>query len=144
MEQPLRRPPRPMGVTLLSLADALVSGFAPVLAAVLWVLQARPQTGGGSALLTAGLGAMIVFAALGAFAGDDRARSALVYLLVLYYSLQSFAQVVLLTTTAQPTLQLRAAAKIISMALWVALNAWYFLRPATLAYYRRPVSPPKA
>ncbi len=133
-----------MGVTLLSLADALISGFAPVLAAVLWVLQTKPQTGGGTALLTAGLGAMIVFAALGAFAGDDRARSALMYLLVLYYSLQSFAQVILLVTASEPVVQLRAAAKILGMVLWVALNVWYFLRTATLAYYRRPVSASKS
>ncbi len=136
MEHP---PPRPRGVTLLALADAVISGLATVLR----VLQAGPQEAGSGALPTAGLGTMIVFAALGAFAGDDRARSALLYLLILYYSSQAFTQVVLLVTTPQPAVQLRTAAKIPGMALWVTLNAWCFLRPATVACYRRPLSHPK-
>ncbi len=138
MENASQRPPRPLGVALLSLADALFAGLAPVFATVLWVMRSQPQEGGGAALLTAGLGAMIVFAALGTFAGHDRARSALLYLLVLYYSLQAFAQVVLAIAEPRPEVQLPAAGKVLTMVLYLLLNVWYFLRPATLAYYRRP------
>jgi len=135
---PAQRPPRPLGVALLSLADALVAGLAPVFTVVLWVMRSKPQEGGGAALLTAGLGSMIVFAALGAFSGHDRARSALLYLLVLYYGLQAFAQVVLAAAVPRPEVQLPAAGRVLGMALWLLLNLWYFLRPETLAYYRRP------
>ncbi|GAB4522461.1 MAG: hypothetical protein Fur0018_04250 [Anaerolineales bacterium] len=123
---------------LLSLADVFLAGLTPVFAVVLWVLQSKPQAGGGAALLMAGLGAMIVFAALGTLAGHDRARSALLYLLVLYYGLQAFAQVVLATAEPRPEVQLPAAGKVLAMALYLLLNLWYFLRPETLAYYRHP------
>ncbi len=140
MESRPQRPPRPLGVTLLSMADAFIAGLAPVFATVLWVLKSKPQSGGGAALLTAGLGAMIVFTALGAFAGHDPSRSALIYLLVLYYGLQIFAQVVLIITTPDSPTQLMASSKILGMLLWTGLNVWYFLRPNTLIFYRHPIN----
>jgi small basic protein len=141
---PLPRPERPLGVTILTMWDGLIFGVIPILGTVFGVLQ----TGLDRVLpitiyLSAGLSALIISAAIGTYLGNDRARSALIYILTLYQSLQAYSNVILIASgTLQPADLLFAMGRILGAVFWIALHAWYFLRPQTLEFYRRKKTKP--
>lgn len=140
-DEPLKRPDRPTGVLLLTIWDGIFFGIIPVLFTIFGLLR----TGLESALpitiyITTVLSVLIITTAIGTFVGNDRSRTALIYIITIYQSLQAFNSVILIASgTLPPTDLLFAIGRIFGAVFWIALHAWYFLRPATLEYYRRPV-----
>jgi len=87
-----------------------------------------------------GLPITIVTAALGTYRGSDPARLSLLILLTIYFGLNAFQNVILLVSGGlTPEDQVRNSAGIIGAILTVGINLWYFLRPNTISFFRRPV-----
>lgn len=139
-EIPTERPDRPLGVTLLTAWDALIFGIVPVMATIFGAV--RGGMGGASEFsvyLVVFISIMIVSAAIGTFMGSDRARMALIYLVVIYQCLQVFNFVlVLFVPSSSAPEKLQAVARMLAAIFWIVLHVWYFFRPATLDFYRRP------
>ena len=139
-QRPTTKPlARPIGVWLMTIFDALVAGVFPLLTAFVVLDRGVEMVPGGTitALLLAGIGLGVIGAAIGAWQGSDRARIALLALVVLFYSLNMLANFRLITADWVPSdTQTRALATLVRAIFWVALNVWYFLRPQTRAWYR--------
>lgn len=139
-DEPLKRPDRPLGVLLLTLWDGIFFGILPILFTVFGLLrsgleQALPIT----IYITTVLSVLIITTAFGTYAGHDRSRSALIYIVTIYQSLQAFNSVILIASGTLPLADLLfAVGRIFAAVFWIALHAWYFLRPATLEFFRRP------
>lgn len=133
------RPERPLGVTLLTILDGFVSGALPLFSLVGLLRIGSAQSEATPLLfITILLSAGIIFTAIGAFRGHDGSRLALIVLIVLRYSLVSFNQAIpLFAGVLDAEMTLLAYGRIVRYIFWIALNVWYFLRPQTLAYYRR-------
>jgi len=87
-----------------------------------------------------GLPITIITAALGTYRGNDLARLSLLILLTIYFGLNTFQNVILLVSGGlTPEDQVRISVGIIGAILTVGINIWYFLRPSTITYFRRPV-----
>ncbi len=136
---PRVRPERPLGVTLLTILDGTISGLLPLLSLVGLFRVGTAQSEATpllfvSILLSAG----IVFSAIGAFRGHDGSRLALIILIVLRYSLVIFNQTIpLFAGVLDADMRLSAYGRVLRYVFWIVLNVWYFLRPKTIAYYRR-------
>jgi hypothetical protein len=144
--EPLPRPERPLGVSLLTILDGLLAGFMPALAAITQIASdANPDQGDitlTTLCLSVGLPVTIITAAIGTFAGSDRARVALLILITLFFGLEAFRNVSLAAAGLVPEgQQFSAYGRALRAAVWIAINAWYFLRPGTVAFYRRPLKP---
>lgn len=141
-EQSLR-PDRPLGVTLLSIWDGVTIGVIPALR--MGILIASSQNLEEISILTLcvsiGLPITIVMAAMGTFQGNDRARLSLLILLTIYFGLNTFQNMVLLISGGlTPGDQVRISVGIVGAILIVIINLWYFLRPDTITFFRRPVA----
>lgn len=143
LNTPLNRPDRPVGVILLTLWDGLMLGLLPLVRDVFGLLRQGPGQSGLELLLcnNVGLPVIVMFLSIGTFMGYDRARVALIYAIVVQQSLIAFGHLVGMAGGALP-MEAWAAAffGILFAFFWIFLNAWYFLRPATLEFYRRPKS----
>ena len=140
-DQP-QRPDRPLGVTILSIWYGVTVGVIPALR--MGITIAGNQNLEDISILTLcvsiGLPITNVMAALGTFQGNDRARLSLLILLTIYFGLNTFQNVVLLISGGfSPEDQVRISVGIIGAILMVVLNLWYFLRPNTITFFRRPV-----
>jgi hypothetical protein len=129
---------RPLGVWLLTIFDALVAGVVPVLTAFAAMGGSFPLPGGEAmALLLAGLGVGVIGAAIGTWQRSNRARIVLLALITVFYALNIGGNAVVATADYVPdTAQNKAWANAIRGVFWVALNYWYWLRPATRAWFR--------
>ena len=141
-DQP-QRPDRPLGVTILSIWYGVTVGVIPALR--MGITIAGNQNLEDISILTLcvsiGLPIRNVMAALGTFQGNDRARLSLLILLTIYFGLNTFQNVVLLISAEfSPEDQVRISVGIIGAILVVVLNLWYFLRPNTITFFRRPVA----
>ena len=141
--EPLPRPERPVGVGILTIWNAFSAGFLPALTSILQINNAARQNQGaislGALCLSVGLPVSVVTAAIGAFMGYDRARVALLVLVTLYYGLDAFGSILPVATGAQTEQLLFGIARALWDGFWIVLNAWYFLRPSTIEFYRRPI-----
>lgn len=138
----LQRPDRPLGVTILSIWDGVSVGVIPALRMGI-MIASNPNLEEISILtlcVSIGLPITIVTAALGTYRGSDPARLSLLILLTIYFGLNAFQNVILLVSGGL-TLedQVRNSAGIIGAILTVGINLWYFLRPNTISFFRRPV-----
>jgi hypothetical protein len=134
------RPERPTGVSVLALIDGLFFGIFPIFMTVFGILRAPPEDlGMFEILFPVLLSVLIVSTAIGTFAGNDRARLVLVYLIVLHQSLAAFnAFVVLWLGGSAPEFVLQAVLRIINSLIWIGIHVWYFFKPSTLEFFRRP------
>lgn len=134
------RPDRPLGVAVLCLWDGLIYGIAPIILSVFGILRGSAEDASiGATLLTVFLSVIIVTTSIGAFAGNDRSRLALVYAVVIYLGLNVFDDVIFLASRSleiEPAI--RSIFQIILAFLGVGVHVWYFFRPSTMDYYRRP------
>ena len=138
----LQRPDRPLGVTILSIWDGVSVGVIPALRMGI-MIASNPNLEEISILtlcVSIGLPITIVTAALGTYRGSDPARLSLLILLTIYFGLNAFQNVILLVSGGlTPEDQVRNSAGIIGAILTVGINLWYFLRPNTISFFRRPV-----
>ena len=136
-----QRPDRPLGVTVLSIWDGVTYGLLPALRMGITIAgnQNLEEISFLTLCLSIGIPITIVMAAFGTFQGNDRSRISLLILLTIYFGLNSFQDVVLLISggvTAED--QIRTSLGIIGAVIAVSVNIWYFLRPSTIAFFRRP------
>lgn len=140
-----QRPERPLGVTLLTIWDGVSVGLIPAMRSGIIIASNsnQEQISLIALCLAIGLPIVIVTAALGTFRGDDRARLGLLILLTLYFGLNAFQNAVLLASgNLTPDDQLRSVSEILSAIITDGVNLWYFLRPQTIAYFRKPIETP--
>jgi hypothetical protein len=142
-DQP-QQPDRPLGVAILSIWDGVSVGLIPALR--MGIMIASNQNLEDISILTLcisiGLPITIITAALGTFRGNDRARLSLLILLTIYFGLNMFQNVILLVSGGlTPEDQVRISVGFIGAILTVVINLWYFLRPNTISFFRRPVEP---
>lgn len=142
---PLSRPERPIGVAILTLWDGIIFGIIPILSTVFGLLRSSNQEAFPITIyISTVLSVLIITVAIGTFTGSDRSRSALIYLVTLYQSIEAFNGVILIASGTLPTADLLfAIGRIFGALFWIALHIWYLLRPKTLEFYRRPVQPAK-
>jgi hypothetical protein len=143
LNEPLTRPDRPLGVSILTVWDGAMAGGLPAFQTIFMILRGTTDPSEISLLtlcLAVGLPIAIVTAAIGTFTGSDRSRLSLLVLVTLYYGLNAFRDASLIAASAVAGEPLaRAYFGILSGVFWVGVNIWYFLRPRTIAYYRQPV-----
>lgn len=136
------RPERPLGVTVLSIWDGIALGVIPALQVGLTLSRSSSEGDISIVTLCLGIGIpiAIVTAAMGTFRGNDRARLGLLFLLSIYFILNIFQNVTLLIAVSL-TLdnQVRSIGGIFVSIISLIINLWYFLRPNTIAYFRRPI-----
>lgn len=136
------RPERPLGVTVLSIWDGIALGVIPALQVGLTLSRSSSEGDISIVTLCLGIGIpiAIVTAAMGTFRGNDRARLGLLFLLSIYFILNIFQNVTLLIAGSL-TLdnQVRSIGGIFVSIISLIINLWYFLRPNTIAYFRRPI-----
>jgi hypothetical protein len=140
--EPTPRPERPLGVTILTIWDGITAGVVPVITNMILVVQESniDQISLVTLCLTVGIPIGIITVSLGTFLGNDRARLFLLFLLTLFHGLNSFQNVSMaLGGTLSASDQLKAYASAFYSLLILGVNIWYFLRPKTIAYYRRPI-----
>jgi hypothetical protein len=138
------RPERPLGVSILTIWDGVALGVIPALRGGLNIATSSNQ--GEISMITMclslGLPIAILTAAIGAFKGNDRARLGLLFLLTIYFSLNIFQNVTLIIAgNLAPEEQVRSIGGIFIAIISVLINLWYFLRPNTIIYFRRPIQP---
>ena len=140
-DQP-QRPDRPLGVTILSIWDGVSVGVIPALRMGI-MIASNPNLEEISILtlcVSIGLPITIVTAALGTYRGSDPARLSLLILLTIYFGLNAFQNAILLVSGGlTPEDQMQNSAGIIGAILTVGINLWYFLRPNTISFFRRPI-----
>ena len=129
---------RPLGVWVLTIFDALVGGLLPLLTAFAALGGTAPLPGGEVlALPLALLGVATVGAAAGTWQRSNRARIALLVLLTVFYALNIFGSLFVATADFVPAAaQTKAWATVARGLFWLGLNYWYWLRPATRAWFR--------
>ena len=136
------RPDRPVGVSILSIWDGVSVGVIPAIRMGI-MIAGNPNQEDISILalcVSIGLPVTIITAALGTYRGNDLARLSLLILLTIYFGLNTFQNVILLVSGGlSPEDQVRISAGIIGAILTVGINIWYFLRPNTITYFRRPL-----
>ena len=141
-EDQLQRPDRPIGVSILSIWDGISVGVVPALRMGIMIARNPNQEDISILILcvSIGLPITIITAALGTYRGNDLARLSLLILLTIYFGLNTFQNVILLVSGGLPSDdQVRISVGIIGAILTAGINIWYFLRPGTITYFRRPV-----
>ncbi len=138
-EQPVVRPERPLGVTILTVWDGIFFGIIPLLTTVFGLVRGKINGDDPiSIYINALLAVLIISVAIGTYTGNDRSRSFLIYLITIYQSLQAFNSLVLLASGSLQTADsVFAVGTILAAFFWIALHVWYFLKPDTLEFYRR-------
>lgn len=141
-DEPTPRPERPLGVSILTIWDGVTAGVIPVITNMILVVQESniDQISLVTLCLAVGIPIGIITVSLGAFTGNDRARLFLLFLLTFFHGLNSFQNVSLALGGALSELdQLKAYTSAFYSLLILGVNIWYFLRPKTIVYYRRPI-----
>ncbi len=137
-----QRPERPLGVTALTIWDGVMVGVVPAIRSGIIIANTSNQESISilTLCLATGIPIAIVSAAFGTFRGNDRARLSLLVLLTIYFSLNAFQSVILLVSSDLiPEEQLSSVWRIITAIISVGINLWYFLRPKTIAFFRKPI-----
>ena len=130
------RPDRPFGVTLLTIGFGFSAGLLPILSAIGLFIRGEAALGLGTVLSLVLAGA-IVFAAIGAFQGNDASRLLFTLLVTIHYSIQAFNKlIVAVDQTIPQEAQLNAYGAALRKGLWVLIVTGYFLRPKTIRFYR--------
>jgi len=134
------RPERPLGVTILTIWDGMTIGLFPLLMTTISLTRGGDQTQVNLlTCLTLGLSSAILFTAIGAWRGHDGSRLGLILLLVIYYSTRAFSDVTILASgSLTEEKSLDAIGRLLRYAIICGVNAWYFLHPKTLQFYRYP------
>jgi hypothetical protein len=135
---PDHRPARPFGVTLLTIWNGVSLGFMPVVLSGIGITTGDQASLSLTSCLSLMFSLGLIFTAIGAWRGHDQSRLGLLVLLILYYALKSFnTGIPLFLGSADQEQTLVIYGTLLRYGVWTGLNVWYFLRPATIAYYRK-------
>lgn len=137
-----QRPERPLGVIALTIWDGVMVGVVPAIRSGIIIANTSNQESISilTLCLATGIPIVIVSAAFGTFRGNDHARVSLLVLLTIYFSLNAFQNVTLLVFgDLIPEEQLTSFWRIFVAIISVCINLWYFLRPKTIAFFRKPI-----
>lgn len=140
-KQPFR-PERPVGVSVLTIWDGIALGVLPVLREGIAIATTSSDGDFSIVFLCSAIGLpiAIVSAAIGTFKGNDRARLGLLILLAIYFILNIFQNTILrIAGNLTPEEQVTNLGRILVSIVSLFINLWYFLRPSTIAYFRRPI-----
>lgn len=139
-DSPVKRPDRPLGVTILTVWDGIFFGIIPIISIVFRLVRGELSGDNPFSLyLTVFLAVLIIMVAFGTYIGNDRSRSFLIYIITIYQCLEAFNSVILLASgSIQTADSIFAVGTILIAFFWIALHVWYFLRPETLEFFRRP------
>lgn len=136
-------PERPLGVWLLTIYYGLFAGLLPLVAVLLFFFggegQAAPGLSWLDLALSVSLSVGIMAAAVGAWRGSNRARIALVLLLILHYGLLVVNNFALSTMEGlDDSTRMSAVARGIRYLFHIGVNVWYFfLSERPKAFYQR-------
>jgi len=142
------RPPRPLGVWLLTLADGFSAGVVSIVKAIFGSLLMQSFSIEAGITLVVATGVMV--SAFYTWRGNDRARIALLGFITLNYGLLIFQSVLQLFSGSLNVEGLGSAGDytpqitviILTSVLWIVLNIAYFLSPLALPFYRFRVVDP--
>ena len=136
----IERPPRPLGVSVLTIWNGMTAGLFPIITTTVRMMGGTETVESNPlACLSPLIAALIVFTAIGAWRGHDGSRLGHILVLVLYNGILAFNTFGEIAIGLSPEEQVIAYVRITGYALWAILNAWYFLRPKTIAFYRHPI-----
>lgn len=141
-----QRPDRPTGVVVLSILDGLAAGIAPAFSSAAYLIRSAGQAADQLSLIGLCSGVVlpiaVITAAIGAYRGSDPSRLALLFLITIHASLQVF-QILSFSIAGipQPGPGIGSLGRGLAAFLLMAVNIWYFLRPNTVAFYRRSIRP---
>lgn len=136
------RPERPIGIAILTIIDGFYAGLLPVFGTIGLLMSPQTPDQDDVSLLflcvTVAIPVAIMMASIGAFKGHDRARFGLLILLTVYFGLTAFQDVTLAAAgiSAEDAV-FTAMGRALRLGVWLAINLWYFLRPSTIAFFRR-------
>lgn len=128
----IQKPTRPLGVWFLTLYAAIFAGLLPLLLAVF--LLVTGQGGGGVAnlvnlVVTFIICGGVIYAAVGAWRGDDRSRKLLIVMVALYYAMSAVSALLgLLTGLASESQESLMLRRVIRGFVTPAIYLWYFKR----------------
>jgi hypothetical protein len=136
-----QKPARPLGVWFLTLYAAIFDGILPLLLAGFILITG--QGGGGAVNLlnlfvTLILCGGVIYAAIGTWRGEDRARKLLLVMVTLYYAMTAITALFGLATglapEAQQSLLIR---RVIRAFILPAFYFWYFRRWEIRDFYKK-------
>jgi zinc transporter ZupT len=133
---------RPVGVSLLTILNAIFSGIFPIIAALGYLFLPRYDNSILDILLLLAqvvLGAMIIRFSIGTWRRNDHARSNLILCVTLY-------QVLLIVNTVVGGFTVGLSENILARVLsttarcliWISVNRWYFTKPQVVAWFKQP------
>lgn len=132
------RPPRPAGVSILTIWFGITAGLMPViLMTISLTQQAVPEEQNTFACIPLVLSAGVIFTAIGTWRGHDPSRLGFIIFVLVYYSIALFneySSVRMGIYTDDSELQ--AIGRILRYVVFILVNTWYFLRPKTIEFYR--------
>jgi hypothetical protein len=127
----------------LAIWAGYAAGLAPILTTLGLLRTGDIETFGVPDLVTLLLAGGVLFAGIGTYQGHDRSRLMLLFLVTLHYSLRAFPSLSSLALGTQSAEEAAGAiGRLIGALFWIGVFGWYFLRPQTLHYYRRPLRNP--
>jgi hypothetical protein len=138
--EPIVRPERPIGVSVLTIWNGMVAGLFPIIMLTI-TLMSEGETAGTNPILCLSplLSAAIIFTAIGAWRGHDGSRLGHIIVLVLYYGTLAFNTYATIVLGAPRDERMLAYVRVTGYLFWVVVNTWYFLRPKTIAFYRHSI-----
>lgn len=136
----IQKPTRPLGVWFLTLYAAIFAGLLPLLLAVF--LLVTGQGGGAMAnlvnlVVTFIICGGVIYAAVGAWQGDDRSRKLLIVMVALYYAMTAVSALLgLLTGLASESQESLMLRRVIRGFVTPAIYTWYFRRWEIQDFYQ--------
>ena len=138
MTPPKRRIARPLGVSLLSIFDAIVLGIIPLVTLVIIFQNEDVSLNLFGIILTVALSITIMTASLLAFLGDNIARLVLLLAITISSVVMILSNIgYLMGEDATEIKPLRLIGNIFRGLFWIGINWWYFNRKETLEYYKQ-------
>lgn len=130
-----QRPPRPMGVSILTILLGVVAGFYPIISIAFSFMQSDQTT--LPLCIPLAISSVLIFTAIGTYRGHDLSRLGFIMVVIIYYSLLILNELSLLSVNTHPDeIRLQSYGRILRHIVIIIINTWYFLRKKTLEFYR--------
>ncbi len=136
------RPPRLVGVSILTIWFGITAGLMPVILMTISITQqAVPEDQNIFACIPLILSAGVIFTAIGTWRGHDPSRLGFIIFVLVYYSIALFNEYssVRMGIYTEDS-ELQAMGRILRYIVFILVNTWYFLRPKTIEFYRHSKS----